>query len=458
LTENPSGICPLCRTRPANAVPEPEVETLIAANTPGWAGGETCNACAHRFRFARAYMRRAESEGSPLAALVLPTPVRLGASPHYRGRGVTIAFIDAGFYAHPDLVTPRDRIRAYVDITNPGGARRSDLDTPNESSWHGMMTSVVACGNGSLSGGLYRGIASEADLVLVKAGSAHRVRHDDIRRSFDWVVKNHKRLGIRVVNVSVGGDYEASYLDDGLSESVERATRAGLLVCSAAGNSGHLENHVVLPPGSAPSALTVGGLNDQNRLTPSGFDMYRSSYGPTIDGLQKPEVIAPGIWVAAPILPGTTTAQQAQLLSTLIDLPDLRLKDTLTAHPGVDPELDAAAVLPAPALRQIVALKLRDGSVLSNAYKHVDGTSFASPIVASVAAQMIEANPTLTPLDVKGILVRSAQPIPGVAAMRQGFGVIDPRSALHAALRAGRERSTAPANDHGPTPTRARMA
>ena len=29
--------------------------------------------------------------------------------------------------------------------------------------------------------------------------------------------------------------------------------------------------------------------------------MYRSSYGPTIDGLQKPEVIAPGIWVAAPI-------------------------------------------------------------------------------------------------------------------------------------------------------------
>ena len=64
----------------------------------------------------------------------------------------------------------------------------------------------------------------------------------------------------------------------------------------------------MLPPASAPSVLTVGGLDDKNRLAFAGYDMYHSSYGPTIDGLQKPEVIAPGIWVAAPILPGTPTA------------------------------------------------------------------------------------------------------------------------------------------------------
>jgi len=28
-----------------------------------------------------------------------------------------IAFIDSRFSAHPDLVTPRDRIRRYVDLT-----------------------------------------------------------------------------------------------------------------------------------------------------------------------------------------------------------------------------------------------------------------------------------------------------------------------------------------------------
>ena len=80
---------------------------------------------------------------------------------------------------------------------------------------------------------------------------------------------------------------------------------AGSSSAPRSGNQGHLPGHPVLPPASAPSALTVGGLDDQNRLAFAGYEMYHSSYGPTVDGLQKPEVIAPGIWVAAPILPGT---------------------------------------------------------------------------------------------------------------------------------------------------------
>jgi serine protease AprX len=84
-------------------------------------------------------------------------------------------------------------------------------------------------------------------------------------------------------------------------------------VCAAAGNLGHHPRHPILPPASAPSVLTVGGLDDKNRLSPWTFEMYHGSYGPTVDGLQKPEVLAPGIWVAAPILPGTPTAAQAIL-------------------------------------------------------------------------------------------------------------------------------------------------
>ena len=110
---------------------------------------------------------------------ILPTPVRLGAPEDRTGRGVTIAFLDSGFYAHPDLVKPRDRILRYVDVNDPR-ARRRDLERPDESSWHGMMTSVVACGNGWLSRGLYRGLASEASVVLVKVGTRapdHARRH-----------------------------------------------------------------------------------------------------------------------------------------------------------------------------------------------------------------------------------------------------------------------------------------
>jgi serine protease AprX len=363
---------------------------------------------------------------------ILPTPVRLEAPAGCTGRGVTIAFLDSGFFAHPDLVTPGDRILAYVDVNDPR-ALRSDLDAPDVSSWHGMMTSVVACGNGALSHGLYRGLASEANLVLVKVGSARRIKHDDIRRGLAWVTRNRLRFGIRVVNVSCGGDYEASYLEDPLSRAAEAATRAGLLVVAAAGNR---PGQPVVPPASAPSVLTVGGLDDKNSLPFPGYDMYHSSYGPTLDGLQKPEVIAPGIWVAAPILPGTPTAAQARLLSLLAEAKDADFSALLLAHAGVDPALDAAKALKTPLIRQLVYAKLRDANVISDHYKHVDGTSFAAPIVASVAAQMFEANPRLRPLEAKRILIDTARRLPHVPVDCQGWGVIDPRRAVLEAIRA----------------------
>jgi serine protease AprX len=363
---------------------------------------------------------------------ILPTPVRLGAPPGRAGRGVTIAFLDSGFYAHPDLVEPRNRILAYVDVNDPR-ARRRDLSQPDVSSWHGMMTSVVACGNGRLSHGLYRGLASEASVVLVKVGSASRIRHDDIRRGLAWVVRHRQRYRIRVVNVSCGGDYEASYLEDGLSRAAEAATRAGLLVVAAAGNLGDKPGHPVLPPASAPSVLTVGGLDDKNRLPFSGYDIYHSSYGPTLDGLQKPEVIAPGIWVAAPILPGTPTAGQATLLSRLAAATDADLGPALDESKGVDPDLDAARGLEPPLLRQLVAAKIRDHNVISGAYKHVDGTSFAAPIVSSLAALLLEANPALTPRELKRLVIATARRLPHVEVDRQGWGVVDVRRACLAA-------------------------
>ena len=432
--------CPICRRAmprgeraPDDAV-HGEMAGLVLANTPGWEPGRgLCRDCENRFRGALDYLTSRQAAVETPGAAILPTPVRIGALDEFRGRGVTIAFLDAGFYAHPDLVEPTDRILHYVDITN-ARRRREDIERPDDSSWHGMMTSVVACGNGRLSSGFYRGVASEARLVLVKVGHASRIPHENIRRGLDWVVKNQKRYGIRIVNVSCGGDYEASYVSDGLSQAADRATRHGILVCAAVGNQGHLPGHPVLPPASAPSALTVGGLDDQNRLAPGGYDMYHSSYGPTVDGLQKPEVIAPGIWVAAPILPGTPTAAQAQLLSHLAGAREGELKAIILAHPGIDSDLDAAAALEPQLIRQLIGAKLSGNNVISGAYKHVDGTSFAAPIVSSIAAQMIEARPGITPQQIKRILVRTARRIQGVEVDRQGLGVVDAEKAVRAAL------------------------
>jgi serine protease AprX len=185
----------------------------------------------------------------------------------------------------------------------------------------------------------------------------------------------------------------------------------------------------VLPPASAPSVLTVGGLDDKNRLPFAGYDMYHSSYGPTVDGLQKPEVIAPGIWIAAPILPGTPTAEQAALLARLASAPDSELRQLLDASHGVDAQLDAARELEPPLVRQLVLAKIRDHNVISGAYKHVDGTSFAAPIVSSLAALLVEANRALGPRELKRLILATARRLPHVEVDRQGWGVVDVRSA-----------------------------
>lgn len=364
---------------------------------------------------------------------VLPTPLRMNADERFTGRGVTVAFLDSGFYAHDDLTKPENRIVAYHSIFDAENDRTS-LETTDVASWHGMMTSVVAAGNGHLSEGFYRGIAPDAKVVLVKVGRTGHIPDEHIGRGLEWVLENRKKYDIRVVNISAGGDFEQSYLDSSLCQIVERAVSEGLIVVCAVGNAGMAPGHPVLPPASSPSAISVGGLDDQNSLDRARRGMYRSSYGPTVDGLQKPEIIAPGIWVAAPILPATPTADEAHLCSELDAAADDDLRAIIEAHAGVDKDFDEARDLPVPLLRQLITIKLREGNVISQHYKYVDGTSFASPIVASIAASMLEANPTLTPQQLKRILIDTAERVPGIEVERQGWGVVVPRRAVEVAL------------------------
>src|SRR6266550_2014295 len=197
---------------------------------------------------------------------------------------------------------------------------------------------------------------------------------------------------------------------------------------------GHGAGPSGLAPACSPAAISVGGLDDQNSLDRARRGMYRSSYGPTIDGLQKPEIIAPGIWVAAPILPHTPTADEAGLYADLDSAPDPKVRDIIAAHEGVDKDLDEARELPIPLLRQLITIKLHEGNVINQHYKFVDGTSFASPIVASIVACMLEANPNLKPQQIKRILIDTAERVAGVEVERQGWGVVVPRLAVSRAL------------------------
>src|SRR5258706_15204394 len=409
-----------------------DLRAIIVPNAATANAEQVCGRCLELFERAR---RQIESQAAIFEQndFVLPTPLRMDADERFTGRGITIAFLDSGFYAHPDLTTPNNRIVALSSIVAEAGDQTS-LETNDVASWHGMMTSVVAAGNGGLADGFYRGISSDANVVLVKIGRTGRISEDQIQQGLEWVLAHMEEHQIRVINISAGGDFEESYLTNPLSQTVERCARAGLTVVCAVGNAGHFPGHPVLPPASAPSCIAVGGLDDQNSLDRARRGMYRSSYGPTSDGLQKPEVIAPGIWVAAPILPHTPTAEEAELYSKLDASDDDNLRAILESNAGVDKDLDEASALPIPLIRQLITVKLREGNVINQHYKYVDGTSFAAPIVSSIIACLLEANPRLTPRQIKRILIGTAERVPEVEVDRQGWGGVSARRAVELAL------------------------
>ena len=430
-------VCPVCERSvegelfSITALPA-ELQAIIVPNSATANAAQVCGRCLELFERAR---RQIESQAAIFEQndFVLPTPLRMDADERFTGRGVTIAFLDSGFYAHPDLTRPHNRILAYHSIFAEAGDQTS-LETNDVASWHGMMTSVVATGNGGLADGFYRGIASDANVVLVKIGRTGRISEDQIQQGLEWVLAHMEEHQIRLINISAGGDFEESYLTNPLSQTVERCARAGLTVVCAVGNAGHAPGHPVLPPASAPSSIAVGGLDDRNSLDRARRGMYRSSYGPTSDGLQKPEVIAPGIWVAAPILPHTPTAEEAELYSKLDAADDDDLRAILESNTGVDKDLDEASAMPIPLLRQLITVKLREGNVINQHYKYVDGTSFAAPIVSSIIACMLEANPRLTPQQIKRLLIDTAERVPDVEVDRQGWGVVSARRAVELAL------------------------
>jgi serine protease AprX len=150
----------------------------------------------------------------------------------------------------------------------------------------------------------------------------------------------------------------------------------------------------------------------------------------TADGTVKPEIVAPAMWVAAPILPGTHVFERAEALSRLAAAVDYQLPD-LSRKSRVAAEIpEQVANADGPRIRAYVDATLQQEKIVAAHYQHVDGTSFAAPIVASIVAQMIQANPALTPGAIKNILISTADRIVTEPVIRQGYGVVNAKRAV----------------------------
>jgi serine protease AprX len=357
---------------------------------------------------------------------VLAMAARTGALSSITGRGVTIAFIDSGFYPHPDLA---GRVLCHVDATSRQIVEGGRFNSPASYSWHGQMTSVIAAGAGET----FPGLACESTLVLIKVSTVHKqIKERDILRGLQWLLANYQRFGVRVLNLSVGGDFESLDPEHPIHRAIAQLSAAGIVVCVAAGNA---PSAPLVPPASAPSAITVGGYSDENEMYPDCRTLYPSSWGLAYDGTPKPELLAPARWIASPILPGSAMSQRARWLAQMLDReadePIVRalLKDGYTDL-GLSWQ---EAFSPNATMYEKLQAQIEKDKLIDAGHQHVDGTSVAVAIVSSIVAQLLEVRPSLSPGDVKALLTGTADPMADVPREVQGGGMVNPARVLAAA-------------------------
>ena len=292
----------------------------------------------------------------------------------YQGEGVTVASIDTGATPTPNLA---GRLLARVDLTS----ERDGLDRFG----HGTHMAGLIAGDGTTTPEAFEGAAPEANLVSVKvAGWDGATDVSTVIAGLQWVVSNRARFAIRVVNLSWGTDAGRGYGVDPLDRAVERAWQAGLVVVVSAGNTGPAAG-TISKPADDPYVITAGAA-DTNRTAAGGDDAIApfSSRGPTVDGVQKPDVLAPGVALVSDRAPGST--------------------------------IDA----------------LRPAARLGAGLFKGSGTSQAAAVVAGVAARLLDVNPALTNDQVKGVLMATADT--RLAGPGAGAGVVDAAAATAAVV------------------------
>jgi subtilisin family serine protease len=257
----------------------------------------------------------------------------------YDGKGVKIAVLDTGVDStHPDL---KDQVIAAKNFSTSADA--------TDKFGHGTHVASIAAGTGAKSNGKYKGVAPGAKILNGKVLSDDGYGDDSsIIAGMEWAADQ----GADVVNLSLGGG-DTPEIDPLEAEVNKLSEQKGILFAIAAGNDGDFGEQTIGSPGSAADALTVGAVDDNDKL--ASF----SSRGPGLDGAIKPDVTAPGVNITAAAAPGS-----------LID------KEVGEKPPG---------------------------------YLTISGTSMATPHVAGAAAILKQEHPDWTFAELKGALTGSAK-------------------------------------------------
>ncbi|WP_030668502.1 S8 family serine peptidase [Streptomyces sp. NRRL B-1347] len=256
----------------------------------------------------------------------------------YDGKGVKIAVLDTGVDAtHPDL---KEQVVGAKNFTPSPDAK--------DRVGHGTHVASIAAGTGTKNSA-YKGVAPGAKVLNGKVlGDEGSGDDSGIIAGIEWAAAE----GAGVVNLSLGGGDTPGV--DPLEAAVNKVSEdKGILFAIAAGNDGAPGS--VGSPGSADAALTVGAVDDNDKLAEF------SSEGPRVgDGAIKPDVTAPGVDITAAAAPGSQIEKEV----------------------GQKP----------------------DG------YLTISGTSMATPHAAGAAALLKQQHPDWKYTELKGALTASTKP------------------------------------------------
>lgn len=280
------------------------------------------------------------------------------------GKGVKVAVLDSGIdLNHPDV---KDRIADYKSFIEGSSVQ--------DRFGHGTHVASTIAGSGAASGGKYKGVAPEAQLLIGKVlDDTGRGTESQILAGMQWAAAS----GAKVVNMSLGGGYSDG--SDPMSQAVnELSAASGTLFVVAAGNWGQYGEGTVSTPSAADAALAVAAYSKQDTLAPF------SSRGPrTGDHALKPDIAAPGVAIAAARAAGTTL-----------------------------------------------------GTPVNSSYTRANGTSMATPHVVGAAAILAQEHPDWSGQRIKDALMSTAERIEGDSPYQQGAGRVDVEAATESTVTA----------------------
>jgi serine protease AprX len=305
-------------------------------------------------------------------------------TPGYDGTGIGVAVVDSGISPHSALDA---RVIARINLVSWEGSSSGDP--------YGHGTHVAGIIGGNTTASKYvtpafaGGSAPGVKLIDVRVLGATGVGYtSDVIAGIDWAVANRATYGIRVINLSLGHAVSEPAAIDPLCQAVARAVQAGVVVVASAGNYGVTSTGQpvlggITSPGNSPFAITVGAIDTAGTVTRSDDTVAAySSKGPSrYDLAVKPDVVAPGTRIVS-------LEAQGSYLSK--NYPSWHI-----AGAG------------------------------KNAYFRLTGTSMSAAVVTGGVALLLDANPFLTPGQVKIALQMGATFMPQAGLVAAGAGSVN---------------------------------